>query len=298
MKRLLPPSFGLPASLALISLALSTPFVTAQNPSSIPRGGVHYLFNSQMPPGQVGQARLGRWGAVQNYPQPVRFSGPEGTRFSLPAGPGFPDAGETKLMAGLYLGQVYRFKITNIPGEPGAELFPTVEIIDRTFPPPGQALRFPIPLNLTRFDLADALAGKLVTRVIYLEDTATALPVPETIDTARGFDVDATQDPLQVADQLGRPVAIIRIGSLVPPTEISLMPQFLLGSPPWVPLVAPPETEPEPAAATGEGQASHSGRPATTSPRAIDAAIQHSAPIPRTDVPPRQARPNASTPRR
>jgi len=187
-----------------------------------------------MPPGVVGGARLQRRGAVQNYYQPVRFSGPDGVRFALADGGVFQPNSEPQLHAGLLIGAVYRFKITGIPNEPGLELFPTVEIIDRTYPPPGQANRFPIPINIDRFDLQDASEGRMVTRVVYLEDPTTALPLPETLDTARSFDVSQQQDPLEVADQLGRPVAIIRIGSLTPPNEPSLLPRFFFGGPPWL----------------------------------------------------------------
>ncbi|QEG39003.1 hypothetical protein [Roseimaritima ulvae] len=218
----------------------------AQQPGAVPQGNVHYLFNGQMPPGVVGAARLQRRGAVQSYYQPVRFSGPAGVRFAMAENGFFPptdaESDEHGLHCGLLVGAVYRFKVTGIPQEPGRELFPTIEIIDRTYPPPGQAHRFPIPVNLETVDLTDALQGRMVTRVIYLEDPQTALPLAETPDTARSFNVMTHQDPLQVADQLGRPVAILRIGSMSPPTEPALRPQFFFGGPPWV-AMQPPRSE-------------------------------------------------------
>ncbi len=70
------------------------------------------------------------------YFQPVAFVGPPGVHFSLPQGGGFADRSES-LQAGLLVGGVYRFQITGIPGAEGAELYPTIEVIDRTYPPPG-----------------------------------------------------------------------------------------------------------------------------------------------------------------
>lgn len=240
-----------PFQLLLLSAATVAAWATggvawAQMSSSVPQGNVNYLFSGQMPPGVVGAARLQRRGAVQGYYQPVRFSGPAGVRFAMAENGYFPpseaDTEADALHCGLLIGAVYRFKITGIPQEPGSELFPTIEIIDRTYPPPGQAHRFPIPVNLELVDLTDALEGRMVTRVIYLEDPQTALPLAETPDTARSFNVMTQQDPLQVADQLGRPVAILRIGSMSPPAEPSLRPQFFFGGPPWL-AMQPPRSE-------------------------------------------------------
>lgn len=211
--------------------------------SAVPQGPVNYIFSAGMPPGTVGAARLQRRGAVHGYYQPVVFSGPSGVRFSLVEGGTFHPDADGPLHAGLLVGAVYRFKITGIPYAEGHELYPTVEVIDRVYPPPGQAARFAIPVTLELSDLQEALAGRLVTRVIYLEDPQTALPVAETPETARSFDVRLDQDALQVADALGRPVAIVRIGSLLPPHEPGLLPQFFFGSPAWHPI-ATPRTEP------------------------------------------------------
>jgi hypothetical protein len=133
---------------------------------------------------------------------------------------------------GLLIGQVYRFKVTHIPQQAGREVFPSVEVIDRLYPPPGKEPLFPIPVQLTEAELNIALSGKLVTRVIYLEDPRSALPVRETEGFQSWFEAAQGDDPLQVADLLGRPVAILRLGARLPdrhgPNE-----QFLYGSPPF-----------------------------------------------------------------
>lgn len=206
----------------------------------------HSLFSGDAPPGVLGTARAMGRGPVQGYFQPVAFSGPQGTKFALPQSGTFTDA-QTRLMSGLLIGSVYRFQITGIPGFEGAELYPTVELLDRTYPPPGLATRFPIPINLDQDDLEAALDGQMVTRVVYLEDPQTALPLPETPTTSRAIEVSHFQDPLEVADRFGRPVAIVRIGSLLPPASEELMPQFYFGYPAWAPIY-----QPEPAHASGQ----------------------------------------------
>ena len=97
------------------------------------------------------------------------------------------------------------------------DIYPTIELIDRLYPPPGLALRFPIPIELTQDELELAAGGAFVTRVIYVEDPLHALPVAR---HAKGeqpwIEAPAGEDPLVTADRNGRPVAILRIGSRVP----------------------------------------------------------------------------------
>ena len=95
------------------------------------------------------------------------------------------------------------------------EIFPTIEVIDRTYAPVDQQVRFAIPLELDLEDINLALQGKFVTRVIYLEDPHKALPTPS-VNGQSWFEVGPGRDPLAVADELGRPVAILRMGARVP----------------------------------------------------------------------------------
>ncbi len=116
------------------------------------------------------------------------------------------------------------------------EIFPTIEIIDRTFAPTDQQVRFAIPVELALPDMELALQGKFVTRVIYLEDPHNALPTRS--NGQSWFEAAPGRDPLAVADELGRPVAIVRLGARVP--DQGPDPHFYFGSPPWV--AYPPRT--------------------------------------------------------
>ncbi len=147
--------------------------------------------------------------------QGVQVTGPQGTLISLPSAGRFePPA--PRVTAGLLQGQVYRLRVTNIPGHEGEEVYPTVEVIDRTFPPPHMAHRFPIPVVMTQDDLEKALAGRFVTRVIYIEDPRNAVPVAQEPGKPDWFDARPGEDPLRLADALGKPVAILRIGGRTP----------------------------------------------------------------------------------
>jgi hypothetical protein len=62
-----------------------------------------------------------------------------------------------------------------------------------------------------------ASRGAFVTRVIYVENPHTALPISrEVCDTQPWFEAPAGEDPLVTADREGRPIAILRIGGRVP----------------------------------------------------------------------------------
>lgn len=227
-------------------LLLSIFAVMATNsPAADPRDvlgppGGHPLFTGDMPAGVIAAARqsMGYQQPSVAYYQPVKFHGPAGVRFTL-AQYGSFETGEADLMAGLMIGQVYRFRVTGIPFQAGAELYPTIEMVDRTYPPPGLATTYPIPINLDEDDIIAALEGRLVTRVIYLEDPQTATPLPEGPNGPTAIDVPDYQDPLQIADLRGRTVAILRIGSLAPPREEILQAQFFFGHPSWAPIFKP-----------------------------------------------------------
>ena len=196
------------------------------------------ILNADLPPGALGAARLAGRGPIAGYYQPVAISGPQDTEFALAYSGAFLD-GTPKLTAGLLIGGVYRFRITKIPGAPGAELYPTIEVIDRTYPPPGLATSYPIQLVLDEEDFQAALNGQLVTRVIYLEDPQTATPIVQTQEANRPMDVTQFDDPMDVADRFGKPVAIVRIGSVAPPRAMELMPRFFFGYPTWTPIYQP-----------------------------------------------------------
>ena len=197
---------------------------------------VTYLQNSDSPPGVVGSGRLLRGGAVMGFFQPVEVSGPEQLEVALAQSGQFLPPLSAPVKVGMLVGSVYRLRVTNIPLRPGDELYPTIEVLDRMYAPRGREHRFPIPVRLEQEDLLSALSGALVTRVIYLEDSQAASPLADEPGSQRVTDVAGNDNALQVADQLGRPMAILRIGSRVPADLQGDLSGFLYNSPPWTPL--------------------------------------------------------------
>lgn len=193
---------------------------------------LHYRFDGSSSLGAIGSWRLQRGGPLAGYFQPVELRAPEGAKIAMAVEGSFTEPQLAPASVGLLIAPVYRFRVTNIPFEAGREVFPTVEIIDRTYPPPHLAWKFPIPIELTLEDLRIALSGKMVTRIIYLEDPNTALPVQTENNEQTWFDVGPEANPLLVADTLGRPVAILRMGGRQPLDPLTPSMTFLQGCPP------------------------------------------------------------------
>lgn len=197
------------------------------------REPLHYFHSGDMPPGAIGRGQLLRGGPLPGYFQPVELSVPKGVSVSIAVQGQYTEPQKGGLLAGMLIGQVYRLRVTGLPVHEEAEVFPTIEVLSRLHPPPGQETRFPIPIHLTEEELGMAISGRFVTRVIYLEDPTQAVPVQDTVDDQRFFEIRPDQDPLKTADELGRPMAILRMGSRVPdttssPTQLG----FNYGSPP------------------------------------------------------------------
>ena len=208
----------------------------------------HYRYHGDMPPGAIGRRQLQRGGPLPGFFQPIEVRGPEGSEIAFAVNGQFEKPRPGARHASLLVGSVYRLRVIKIPAIQelirGMEVFPTIEVIDRLYPPPNQAYRFPIPIDLTQEDLRQALLGNFVTRVIALEDPQAALPAREH-DKINWFETPPGEDPLMVAELLGRPVAILRIGARVPAQEGPDM-QFLYGSPPLL-FYQPPKEPPVPA---------------------------------------------------
>ncbi len=208
----------------------------AQEPSSL--HDRHFRDSGLHPPGQVGQGLLSRGGPIPGYFQPIEVRAPQGTQLAFVANGQFGPPLLAPTKAGMLIGAVYRMKITNIPGLEGVEVFPSIEVINRIYPPRGLEAKFAIPIQLSLREIKMAVQGFYVTRVIYLEDPTNPIPVDEPIGRQRTLDISYTEDPLHVADKLGRPVAILRIGSRYPQLNAQTN-RFMFSSPP-IQIIATP----------------------------------------------------------
>jgi hypothetical protein len=110
-------------------------------------------------------------------------------------------------------GAIYRLKMASIPGRPGIELYPTLEVgpvMPRT---EAFLAHNAIPVQFTPEDFDQVLTGNFVTKVIYLPDPEfqeLALAGVETLVSTR---LDPGVDPIVEADRRGAILAIVRLGN-------------------------------------------------------------------------------------
>jgi hypothetical protein len=198
---------------------------------------VHFNHPDSLPPGAIGTEQLQRGGPLPGYFQPIEIRAPRGAVITTAETGSFSDPKPSPLVVGMMIGPVYRLRVTNIPNQEGLEVYPTIEVINRLYPPVGLEYKFPVPVELTQEELEMALDGRYVTRVIYLEEPTDALPVAQSPEDQSYFEAGDGDNPLDVADALGRPMAILRMGARVPDAA-GPDAKFLYGSPPimkWKP---------------------------------------------------------------
>ena len=230
-------------ALCLLAICFSGTAQAQSNYKALPSQN-HALMRDHFPPGEIGSIQLLRKPDLRGVWQAVEIRGPKGMRVNMADVGQFSQDLPSQARIAVMIGSVYRIRLTGIPNEPDMELFPTLEVIDRTHPPAEREHRFPIPIEIDEDDLADAARGEMVMRVIYLEDNQVAEPVDTAGKPQRVLDLQPHQDALRVADQLGRPVAILRIGSRVPNvTEGQDWDAFLYGCPAWQTLKVIPNRQ-------------------------------------------------------
>jgi uncharacterized repeat protein (TIGR01451 family) len=142
----------------------------------------------------------------------VRFSTP-GIRATVYPGGGQAKELITPATVGFRPGYIYRVQLSGFPDHPGVSLYPTLEVRGTLqLPPKQRAADYPAPLVLTPEDVNQALAGSLVTKVIYLENPDLAPPIATSADQPLERETRPSDDLLEEARALGRPMFILRLG--------------------------------------------------------------------------------------
>jgi hypothetical protein len=226
---------GIAATLATLTLAAG---VQAQPP----RLGRFAPLDQNAPPGLAGSWSVVAHPTARNYWQPIRVELPVEAAVTVYDGEK-PHALGPDVQASLLVGAVYRLKISDMAEYPGTELYPTVELLDRLHPPAGRVQEFPVPVSLTEQEIQFALEGRIVTKVIYLEQPDRALPVGG--PTANRSVISRyMENVISLADERGRPMAIVRLGGRLPSAD-GTEPEFYGSGAPVVianPLRQSPET--------------------------------------------------------
>lgn len=146
----------------------------------------------------------------------IAFMGPEGMSVQWDVSmPGAFDSAPL-VSPGRYnfpQGAIYRLKLTNVPGRPGIELYPTLEVGPSMPRTEAFLAHNAIPVQFTEEDFDQVLSGNFVTKVIYLPDPQfqqLALAGVETLVSTR---LDPGVDPIVEADRRGAIMAVVRLGN-------------------------------------------------------------------------------------
>ncbi len=150
----------------------------------------------------------------------VRFSGPAGMKVAwYSCGPdGHPTfAGNQVEAPGRYnflQAAIYRLKLSDIPGRPGVDLYPTLEVVPANFKTEAFLAHSAVPVYFTEEDLDQIAAGNYLVKVIYLPfpqyaDVATTGP-DEVVSTR----LEPGADPIAEACKRGSILLVIRVGNI------------------------------------------------------------------------------------
>jgi len=185
-------------------------------------------LNEKMIPGFAADALARVRQYDPSWLQPVRVELPTAGTVSVYSATPEPKAiFETPAQFSVNAGHIYRLRIADMPEFPGVEVYPSIEILDRMHPPDCRASDYPIPVVLTEADIREAINGRMVTNVVYLEQPQLAAmldPLRREIPQS----VNPADNALQEADRLGRPMIIVRIGGRTPSGDF--MPFMYYGS--------------------------------------------------------------------
>ena len=203
-------AYRVPVSAALLASGLLS---TAAGQDAADR---YFPLRHDMPPGDA--ARMHAFSRrVQHVElQPVEVTLPSTGKVTFFHGAALtpietPAPGQLKVLSGY----TYRLRISHMPEFPGIELYPTVEVLDQLRPPAGQENNFPIPIMITEEEIRTVLQGRMIKKVIYVEQPQVASSLnpqsPEAIE-----DFAAETNLFVEADKRGRPLLLLRLGGRQP----------------------------------------------------------------------------------
>lgn len=147
----------------------------------------------------------------------VRFVGPAGMKISWPDPTGASRGNQIEA-PGRYnflQGAIYRLKFTDLPGRPGVDLYPTLEVVPANLRTDAYIAHSAVPLYLTDEDIEQVLAGNFLVKVIYLPNPQYAdVAVTGGPDEIVSTRLEPGLDPIAEACKRGSIMLILRIGNI------------------------------------------------------------------------------------
>ena len=110
-------------------------------------------------------------------------------------------------------GNVYRLKLTNIPGHHGKELFPTLEIAPTAARTQAFLAHSSVPVEFSDTDFDQVFTGNFVTKVVYLPNPEFQGIAMSGVGTLVNTQLQPGVDPIIEASKRGAILAVIRMGN-------------------------------------------------------------------------------------
>jgi hypothetical protein len=155
-------------------------------------------------------------GGMTQEASQIAFVGPEGMTVNWDvSAPGAFDS-EQLICPGRYnfpQGALYRLKVSNVPGRPGVDLYPTLEVGPALPRTEAFLAHNAIPVQFTPEDFDQVLTGNFVTKVLYLPDPEFQELAVAGVETLVSTRLDPGVDPIVEADRRGAILAIVRLGN-------------------------------------------------------------------------------------
>jgi hypothetical protein len=165
----------------------------------------------------TGGPAAGRFAAARTE---IRFAGPSGMKISwyAPTPDGKSAFSATGIEApGRYnfaQAAIYRLKLSNIPGRPAVDLYPTLEVVPVNNKTATFLAHSAVPVNFTEEDFEQVAAGNYIVKVIYLPDPANQDLAVVGADEVVSSRLEPGVDPIAEACKRGSILAVVRLGNI------------------------------------------------------------------------------------
>ncbi|MCA9136313.1 MAG: serine/threonine protein kinase [Planctomycetales bacterium] len=195
--------------------------IVQQNPGRPMRPGDHFATHTdeQLFPNQTGRTSWPQLiDGVGTNPASiqVKFAGPQGLRVSCETSRA---AAEPIICPGrlnLAAGTTHELYLSEVPELPGAEFHASIELQQVTDEARAYVNHNAVPIEFAKEEFENALAGEMVTKVIYLPDpknTEQAIAGAQSMVISR---LAPGVNPITEADRQGTILAVVRLGNRVP----------------------------------------------------------------------------------
>jgi hypothetical protein len=153
----------------------------------------------------------------------IRFVGPAGAKIGWYVAAASEKDGKPTMMPhqldvpsryNFIQASIYRLKLFDIPGRPGLELYPTIEVVPSNPKTEAFLAHNAIPVEFTEEDFDQITAGNYLTKVIYLPEAQYQTASAAGPDTLISTQLEPGLDPIAEAHRRGHILLVVRLGGI------------------------------------------------------------------------------------